>query len=60
MWILNTKWNGQNFRFAVNGQTGKIAGDLPMDRGAFRKWFAGLAAAGTAAVFALSYLLWLL
>ena len=60
VWILNTKWNGQNFTFAVNGQTGKIAGDLPMDRGAFRKWFAGLAAAGTAAVFALSYLLWLL
>ena len=60
VWILNTKWNGQNFRFAVNGQTGKIAGDLPMDRGAFRKWFAGLAAAGTAVVFALSYLLWLL
>ena len=60
VWILNTKWNKQNFTFAVNGQTGKIAGDLPMDKAAYNRWLMGLAAAGTAAAFALSYLLWLL
>ena len=60
VWILNTKWNKQNFTFAVNGQTGKIAGDLPMDKAAYKRWLVGLAAAGTAAAFALSYLLWLL
>ena len=31
VWLLCTKWNGQNYLFAVNGQTGKIAGDMPTD-----------------------------
>lgn len=60
VWILNTMWNGQKFTFGINGQTGKIAGDLPMDKGAFWKWLLGVAAATAAAVFAFSYLFWLL
>lgn len=60
VWILNTKWNGKMFTFAMNGQTGKFVGDLPMDKGALRKWQFGVAGAVSAAVFALSYLLWLL
>jgi len=60
VWILNTQWNGQKFTFGINGQTGKIAGDLPMDKSAFRTWMLGVAGATAAAVFALSYLLWLL
>ena len=40
VWILNTKWKDKNFRFAVNGQTGKIAGNLPVSVGkAFGFWF---------------------
>ena len=60
VWILNTQWNGQKFTFGINGQTGKIAGDLPMDKNAFRTWLLGVAGAVTAVAFALSYLLWLL
>ena len=30
VWILNTKWRNKPFRFAINGQTGKIAGNLPI------------------------------
>ena len=60
VWILNTQWNGQKFTFAINGQTGKIVGDLPVDKGALNKWVWGVTGAVTAAVFALSYLLWLL
>ncbi len=60
VWILNTQWNGQKFTFAINGQTGKIVGDLPVDKGAYNKWLFGVAGAVSAAVFALSYLLWLL
>ncbi len=60
VWILNTQWNGQKFTFGVNGQTGKTVGDLPMDKSAFWKWLTGVAAAAAAAVFGLSYLLWLL
>jgi len=29
VYILNTTWNGKNFLFAMNGQTGKFIGDLP-------------------------------
>ena len=40
VWILNTKWKNKNFRFAVNGQTGKIAGNLPVSAGkACGFWF---------------------
>ena len=60
VWILTTQWNGQQFTFGINGQTGKIAGDLPMDKGSFWTWILGIAGGAAAAVFGLSYLLWLL
>ena len=60
VWILNTQWNGQKFTFAINGQTGKTAGDLPMDKGAFWGWLLGIAGAVSAVSFAFSWLLWLL
>ena len=60
VWLLNTTWNGQKYTFAMNGQTGKFVGDLPTDKGAYWKWFLGLASIVGAAVFALSYLFWLL
>lgn len=43
LWLLNTEWNGKKFFFAVNGQTGKVAGDLPMDKSSYFKWLFGLA-----------------
>ena len=60
VWILNTQWNGEKFTFAMNGQTGKMAGDLPTDWGAFWKWLLGVTGAVSAAVFGISYLLWML
>lgn len=60
VWILNTQWNGQKFTFAINGQTGKTAGDLPMDKGKFWRWLFGVAGAVAAAAFAVSYLAWML
>lgn len=60
VWLLTTKWNGQTFTFAVNGQTGKTAGDLPMDKKAFHKWLWGLTGGIAAAIYAISYLAWLL
>ena len=29
VWMLSTRWKDQNFLFAMNGQTGKLVGDLP-------------------------------
>ncbi|MBQ7715318.1 MAG: hypothetical protein IJT70_05555 [Clostridia bacterium] len=60
VWILNTTWNGENYRFAMNGQTGKFVGNLPTDKGAFKRWLFGIAAAVTGAVFLLTYLYWML
>ena len=60
VWILNTQWNGQKFTFGINGQTGKIVGDLPMDKNAYWTWLLGTAGAAAAVSFALSYLMWLL
>ena len=60
VWILNTQWNGQKFTFGINGQTGKIAGDLPMDKSKFWTWLAGVSGTVAAISFALSYLFWLL
>lgn len=37
VWMLNTKWNGKIYTFAMNGQTGKVVGDLPVDKGKFWK-----------------------
>ena len=60
VWSLNTQWNGQKFTFGINGQTGNIVGDLPMDKSKFWTWLLGVAGGATAAAFALSYLFWLL
>ncbi len=32
VWFLNTRWNGKTYSFAMNGQTGKFIGDLPVGR----------------------------
>ena len=60
VWLLNTTWNGQKYTFAMNGQTGKFVGDLPMDKGAYRKWwfiYSGAATAVAAGIAAIWYFL---
>lgn len=60
VWLLTTKWKDKTYTFAMNGQTGRLVGDLPLDKGAANRLQFGLTALITAAAFALSYLLWLL
>lgn len=45
VWLLNTTWKGNKYVFAMNGQTGKFVGDLPVDKAAATKWTLGLTAA---------------
>ena len=59
VWLLSTSWRGDNYIFAMNGQTGKFVGDLPVDKAAARKWMLGLTAAITAASYGVMWLLWL-
>ena len=60
VWLLNTTWKGKNYHFAMNGQTGRFVGDLPMDKSALTRWFLGIFGAVSAACFGISWLLWLL
>ena len=60
VWLLNTSWNGKNYTFAMNGQTGKFVGDLPLDKKAFALWAGGIGAIAATVGFALLSLLWFL
>ena len=60
VWLLNTTWRGQKYTFAMNGQTGKMVGDLPVDKGALWRWFFSVFGLVTAACFAIGWLIWLL
>ena len=42
VWMLSTKWDGKDYLFAMNGQTGKLIGDLPIDKVKFFGWLFGL------------------
>lgn len=44
VWLLNTTWKDKKYVFAMNGQTGKFVGDLPVDKAAAAKWLAVLTA----------------
>lgn len=59
VWILNTTWNGKQYRFAMNGQSGKFVGDLPVDQKAAKTWTIGLSAVFAIAAYGVSWLLWL-
>ena len=50
VWTLNTRWEGKDFFFVMNGQTGKLAGNLPVST----KRVVGLFAAITALLIAVS------
>ncbi len=60
VWLLNTTWKGNKYTFAMNGQTGKFVGDLPVDKAAAARWMWGLTAAVGAASYALVWLLHLI
>lgn len=60
VWILNTTWKGNKYTFAMNGQTGRFVGDLPMDKGIYARWFALITAIGTAVIFGAANLIHLL
>ena len=52
VYILNTSWNGGNYLFAMNGQTGKFVGNLPMSKAQAAKYFFPIAGVAAAVIFA--------
>ena len=57
VWLLNTTWNGSQYTFAMNGQTGKFVGNLPVDKAAAAKWFFGIAGGVGIGLYALAWVL---
>ena len=56
VWLLNIKYKDQIYRFAINGQTGKLAGELPVDKGLFWKYALGVFAGSSAIIYILMIL----
>jgi hypothetical protein len=56
VWILSTQWNGKHYLFAMNGQTGKLIGDLPVDRKRFWMTFALIAGIGMIVMYILLFI----
>jgi len=42
VWMLTTLYKGERFTFAMNGQTGKMVGNMPVNWLAFWMWLLGL------------------
>lgn len=57
VWMLNVKYMGKNYKYAINGQTGKVAGEFPVDNGKKWKYFAKTAGILYAIAVAVGYLL---
>ncbi len=58
VWILNTTWKDEKFLFAMNGQTGKFVGNLPMKVSAFLAWLFGVTVGVGGLAFLVQFLLW--
>lgn len=43
VWMLTVKYKGETYTFAMNGQTGKLTGTLPVSVGRAIAWFCGIA-----------------
>lgn len=42
VWMLHTRWKDKDFLFAMNGQTGRFIGDLPVSPLKVVLWFLGI------------------
>lgn len=47
VWLFETVYQGKKYQFAINGQTGKMVGELPTDRGKLWRYLCGFTAVGT-------------
>lgn len=57
VWMLNIKYAEKIYKFAINGQTGKVVGEYPIDKSKKRKYFAKIACAAYVAAAAVAFLL---
>ncbi len=56
VWLLNTKYQGKTYTFAMNGQTGRFIGNLPVSKGKLGALFSAVTVGVGAVVFLLGLL----
>lgn len=54
VWVLNYRYQGQDYTFTLNGQTGKLHGKLPISKAKMAKWFGIISGVSFAAIMAVS------
>ena len=57
VWFMTYRYDGKLYEFAVNGQTGKLAGTPPLDKGKLTWFCTGIGAAIAAAIYILGGLM---
>ena len=55
VWVLTTRWQDKPYIFAMNGQTGKFVGDLPVDKSLRTMLFVGISAVTAVILFLILY-----
>lgn len=60
VWLMTTKWNNKLYTFAMNGQTGKFVGNLPVDKSIAKKIFLKTAGIVAGIAFAIQSLIYFL
>ncbi len=58
VWLVNAQYNGKTYSFAMNGQTGKFVGELPVDWKKFWLWVLMITLIGTPVIFLLLTLIY--
>ncbi|MBQ7203411.1 MAG: hypothetical protein IJS03_05260 [Eubacterium sp.] len=56
VWILNTEYKGEKLTFGMNGQTGKIVGNIPVSKAKLAGLFAAITVVGTPLIFGVARL----
>lgn len=51
VYLLNCTYKDKNYRYAINGQTGKVVGELPISKTRMLAWFGGVGGGVFVAVF---------
>jgi len=54
VWVLNYRYQGKDYAFTLNGQTGKLHGTLPISKGKMAKWFGIISGISFAVIMAFS------
>ena len=57
VWMMNTRYEDKDYLFAMNGQTGKFVGELPVSKAKYWAWLSGLTVGIGAVLTLLSWLL---